>query len=298
MPRKSRGASFRHVHTLFSVGAVGALTDGELLAIFRSRPGEAAESAFAAIVARHGPMVHRVCGQVLGNPHDADDALQATFLILLHKASQLALRDSLGPWLHGVALRVASCARSANALRVAHERRAGEQRMPYLAEGKWDDLGIILHEEIQRLPERYRTTVVLCWLEGLSTEAAGRRLQCPQGTILSRLSRARARLRKRLARRGATLAGGALGSAYFADTASAAMTATCIDSTLKTANQLISRRQSLSSFKRGRYSHQKGTGQHVLHCQGNDRGSVALVQLESLDGRDLRCSHARIQPGP
>ncbi len=223
------------------MGSVGGLRDGELLAIFRGQPRDAAETAFATIVKRHGPMVHRVCSQVLGNSHDADDAFQATFLVLIHKASLLTLSDSLGPWLHGVALRVASCARKANTLRLAHEHRAGQQRMQCADEGRWDDLAAVLHEEIHRLPEHYRTTVVLCWLEGMSTEAASHRLRCPQGTVLSRLSRARERLRKRLARRGVTLAGGALGTAFFAEEASAAMAEALIDSTIRAASHVLSR---------------------------------------------------------
>ncbi len=186
MPSRRYGTSFRHIRTLFDAGAVGGLTDGELLELFRARRGEAAESAFAVLVERHGPMVQRVCRQVLGSPHDADDAFQATFLILIHKASLLRLSDSLGPWLHGVAFRVASCARAAKARRRTHEQRAAGERMPYAAERNWDDLGTVVHEEIQRLPERFRAAVVLCWLEGLTTEAAGQRLRCPQGTILSR----------------------------------------------------------------------------------------------------------------
>ena len=242
MARKPCGLSIRHLHTLYSVGAVGGRTDGELLEMFQARRGEeAAEAAFAAIVERHGPMVHRVCRQVLGNPHDSDDAFQATFLILIHKASLLNLGDSLGPWLHGVALRVASCARTARARRRTHEQRAGEERMQSAAEGDWDDLGTMLHEEIHRLPERYRAPVVLCWLEGLSTEAAGQRLRCPQGTIFSRLSRARERLRKRLARRGVTLAGGLLGPAFFTEAGSAAVEKALIGSTIQSACCAVSR---------------------------------------------------------
>ncbi len=220
---------------------VGGLSDGELLEMFRARRGEAAEPAFAALVERHGPMVHRVCRQVLGSPHDADDAFQATFLILIHKASLLKLSESLGPWLHGVALRVAACARSSEARRRTHEQRAAAAKAPYMAESQCDDLATVLHEEIQRLPERYRNPVVLCWLEGLSTEAAGERLRCPQGTILSRLSRARERLRKRLARRGVTLAGGVLGTSALTATGSAAVAAALIDSTILTASHALPR---------------------------------------------------------
>jgi RNA polymerase sigma factor (sigma-70 family) len=234
------GASTRYIHTLLKVGVVGGLTDGELLEMFKARRGDSAEWAFAAIVDRHGPMVQRVCRQVLGNSHDADDAFQATFLILVHKAGLVSLGDSLGPWLHGVALRVASCARSAKARRRVHEQRAGEARNPFERQEIWDDLGAVLHEEIQQLPERYRNPVVLCWLEGFSTEAAGQRLRCPQGTILSRLSRARERLRKRLTRRGVTLAGGALGMASFTEAAPAAVPEALVGSTIQIASRALS----------------------------------------------------------
>ena len=110
MSTSQHGTAVRPIHTLFSVGAIGGLTDGELLEMFQVQHGEAAELAFAVIVKRHGPMVRNVCQRVLRDPHDADDAFQATFVILVKKASQLNLRDSLGPWLHVVALRVASCA--------------------------------------------------------------------------------------------------------------------------------------------------------------------------------------------
>ena len=131
MSRSTQGTAVRDIQTLFNAGAVGGRTDRELLELLNVRPGGAAESAFAVIVERHGPMVHRVCRQVLADPNDADDAFQATFLVLMQKASLLHLTGSLAPWLHGVALRVASCARSARTRRKAHERRAGEERMQY-----------------------------------------------------------------------------------------------------------------------------------------------------------------------
>ena len=235
------GTTVRQLHTLFNFGAIGGLSDGELLEMFKGRRGEAAESAFAVLMERHGPMVLNVCQQVLRDPHDADDAFQATFLILLQKASLLSLTDSLGPWLHGVALRVSFCARSTRARRRTHEQGAGKARMTYAAEGRWDDLGTVLHEEIQRLPHRFRTPVVLCWLEGYSTEAAGRRLRCPQGTVLSRLSRARDRLRKRLARRGVTLAGGVLGTPIFTEATCRVVPEALMDSTIQTVCHFLAR---------------------------------------------------------
>ena len=118
------GAVLRQLRMLFNVGTVRDLTDGQLLERFATDRGEAAELAFAVLVERHGPMVLRVCRGVLNNPHDTQDAFQATFLVLVRKARALWVRDSLGPWLHQVAYRTASCVRSTDARRRRHERRA------------------------------------------------------------------------------------------------------------------------------------------------------------------------------
>ena len=120
------GAVLRQLGTLFNLGTVRDLTDGQLLEQFATDRGEVAEQAFAILVERHGPMVQRVCRGVLANPHDSHDAFQATFLILVKKARALWVRDSLGPWLHQVAYRTASCARLATARRRRHERRAAK----------------------------------------------------------------------------------------------------------------------------------------------------------------------------
>jgi RNA polymerase sigma factor (sigma-70 family) len=191
----------RQLGTLFTVGTGGGLTDGQLLERFATHGGDAAERAFTALVERHGPMVLRVCRSVLVDPHDAEDAFQATFLVLVKRARGLWVEDSLGPWLHQVALRTASCARSAAARRARHERVAA---MPAAATrpAPDDGLGQVLHEEIDRLPERFRVPVVLCDLEGRTHEQAARHLGWPVGTVKSRLSRARERLRDRLTRRG------------------------------------------------------------------------------------------------
>ena len=113
------------LRTLFNVGAIGDMTDGQLLERFAAG-GEAAELAFAALVERHGPVVLHTCRSILRDEHEAEDAFQATFLVLVRKAGSLWVRDSLGPWLHQVAYRAARCSRSAAARRAAHERRAAE----------------------------------------------------------------------------------------------------------------------------------------------------------------------------
>jgi RNA polymerase sigma factor (sigma-70 family) len=208
---RPNGAMRRQLRTLFNLGVIGELTDGQLLERFATRGGEAAELAFAALVERHGPMVLRVCRNTLRDPNDVHDAFQATFLVLVQKARALWVRDSLGPWLHRVAHRVATRARSTAARRRKHERRAAETR-PNSASGgnDWDGQMAILHEEIERLPERCRVPVVLCDLQGLTHEQAARHLGWPVGTVKSRLERARELLRGRLSRRGVGLPTGLL----------------------------------------------------------------------------------------
>ena len=193
------------IRSLMNVGSVGDLTDGQLLERFATGRGEASELAFAALVERHGPMVLRVCRGVLANPHDTQDAFQATFLVLVKKARGLWVKDSLGAWLHQVAFRTASSALKDALRRRRHERRAAELAAATPGgheEGAGLDVERLLHAEIDRLPERYRVPIVLCDLEGRSHEQAARHLGWPIGTVKSRLSRGRDRLRDRLRRRG------------------------------------------------------------------------------------------------
>jgi RNA polymerase sigma factor (sigma-70 family) len=202
MADEPRGTALRHVQTLFHAGAVGGLTDGQLLEWYTTRAREAAELAFATLVERHGPMVLRVCRELLRDEHAAHDAFQATFLVLVRRAGSLWTRDSLGPWLYQVAVRVARNARSAMARRQRHEGKAATLAAQFVSEARRDDSGPVLHEELDRLPERFRAVIVLCGLEGLTQEQAARRLGWPIGTVQSRLARGRDRLRGRLIRRG------------------------------------------------------------------------------------------------
>ncbi|MFO0950662.1 MAG: efflux RND transporter periplasmic adaptor subunit [Isosphaeraceae bacterium] len=203
MKSRENRAVAREVRALYVSGVSGDLTDGQLLERFATRRGEASEAAFSVLLARHGPMVWRVCRSVLPHSHDAQDAFQATFLVLVRKARGLWVRDSLGPWLHQVALRTAAGARAATARRRRLEASASER----LREGSEtaesvDELSRVLHEELGRLPERYRVPVVLCDLGGRTHEQAARHLGLPVGTVKSRLARARDRLRDRMVRRG------------------------------------------------------------------------------------------------
>ncbi len=194
----------RAIRTLCEQGAVGGLGDAQLVARFVDRPGEAAEAAFEALVQRHGPMVLRVGLDVLGDRHSAEDAFQATFLVLARKAGSIGRPEALGPWLYGVAHRVARKARGQAQRRRRHERRAAEASSgsPEPGDGPGDGARALLHEEVARLPEACRSAVVLCYFQGMTYDLAARHLGVTEPTVRGRLARARRALRVRLARRG------------------------------------------------------------------------------------------------
>ncbi len=236
MARQYDGMMLRQVRTLFNLGVIGELTDGQLLERFATVGGEAAELAFAALVERHGPMVLRICRNNLRDSNDVEDAFQATFLVLVQRARSLWVEDSLAPWIHRVARRIAVRARSNADRRRKCERRAAEAR-PTLASGDGADDGLmaLLHEEIDRLPEPCRVPVVLCDLEGLTHEQAARHLSWAVGTVKSRLTRGRERLRARLVRRGVAPAVALLRMAMPAPSASAAVPAGLVEATIRAA---------------------------------------------------------------
>jgi HlyD family secretion protein len=237
--RGRNGAAIKQLRTLFHLGTTRELTDGQLLERFATGGGETAELAFAALIERHGPMVLRVCRGILADTHDSQDAFQATFLVLVKKARGLWVRDSLGPWLHQVAYRTALCARLAAAHRRRHEQGAAILRTELQVE-RHDDLESVLHEEIERLPERFRSPLILCDLEGRSHEQVARHLGWPVGTVKSRQARGRERLRDRLRRRGLALDSGVFVAALRFDELSAPVSPALVTSTIQSAVQLVS----------------------------------------------------------
>jgi HlyD family secretion protein len=193
------------LRTLFNIGTIRDLTDGQLLERFATDNGEVAELAFAALVERHEAMVWRVCLAIVRDRHEAEDAFQATFLVLVRRARSLWVRDSLGPWLHQVACRTASCLRATVNRRRRHEQRyASRDAACSLATTmpRDSDLDAAIHDEVNRLPEKYRAPIVLCDLEGRTHQEAARFLGWPIGTVKSRQSHGRGLIRKRLVRRG------------------------------------------------------------------------------------------------
>jgi RNA polymerase sigma factor (sigma-70 family) len=160
------------------------------------------EDAFARLVERHGPMVLGVCQRVLGCYQAAQDAFQATFLVLVRKASSIERPELLANWLHGVAARTARKARVLAARRAHHERQASvesPETQPESAE--WKDLWPHLDQELQRLPDKYRAPLILCYLHGMTNKEAADRLGWPAGSISYRLARGRELLRERLGAR-------------------------------------------------------------------------------------------------
>jgi len=191
---------------LFNGGATLGLSEAELLDRF---VGGRDEAAFAALVDRHGPMVLGVCRRLLHDPHEAEDAFQAVFLVLARKAGGIGRKELVGNWLYGVSLKVATRARRLAARRPKTgdvlDYDARRPSVPGPAESvASNEAAARLHEEVARLPERYRAAVVACYFEGKSCEETAALLGCPVGTVKGRLSRARDLLRKRLERRGVT----------------------------------------------------------------------------------------------
>jgi RNA polymerase sigma factor (sigma-70 family) len=200
-----------HIRRLAAGHAAAQVPDGELLQRFA---GQREEAAFTALVRRHGPMVLAVCRRVLHDAHAAEDAFQATFLVLARKAGSIRAGDSLGSWLYGVAYRVAARARVDAARRQRREAHtAARPPADPVAEVSERDLCAAIDAELQRLPEPYRMPLLLCYLEGRTRDEAARALGCSLSTLKRRLDVGRERLRARLARRGLTFSGALLAAA-------------------------------------------------------------------------------------
>ena len=201
----------RVLHTLCLAAAEAELTDAQLLEAYTANRDGA---AFAELVRRHGPMVWGVCRRLLANRQDAEDAFQATFLVLVRKPGSVRPAERVGNWLHGVAVRAAR--KVAKAVARRRERQVDALPEPAAAsEGIWHDLVPVLDEEVARLPQKFRLPIVLCDLEGITRREAATRLGWPEGTVAGRLALARAMLTRRLARRGVMLPAGSLATVLF-----------------------------------------------------------------------------------
>jgi RNA polymerase sigma factor (sigma-70 family) len=232
MATRQLSGVLQHLRSIVSQQHAKGMTDGRLLELFITHKHEA---AFEALVRRHGPMVLAVCRRVLHNLHDAEDAFQATFLVLVRKAASIRPRTLVGNWLYGVAYRTSLEARRAMAKRRAKEKQVSEMPRAETANDIWAELRAVLDHELDRLPDKYRAVLVLCDLEGKARKEVAQQLGWPEGTVASRLARAREMLAKRLTRHGLALSAGSLAVALSGDISSACLPAPLVSSTIKAA---------------------------------------------------------------
>ena len=229
---------------LLETGSVAGLSDGDLLERFAARRDDAAEAAFAALVSRHGPMVRGVCRRLLADPHDAEDAFQATFLILARKAGAIRRPERLASWLYGTAYRVSRKLKVQSARHRRHESVAaltGAEASPDDEPGRREECRVVF-EEVARLPEAYREVVVLHALEGLTQEEAARHLGCSDRTFRRRWVRSCSLLRRRLTYRGLAPAAATIASALAPAPASAGITEAEADALVHTALRFAAER--------------------------------------------------------
>ena len=233
MARRSPTLLLRYIRDLTDADEAGEGSDRELVQRFADGRDEA---AFTALVRRHGALVLGVCRRVLRHEQDAEDAFQASFLVLARRAATVRPRELLGNWLYGVAYRTAMKARTMNARRRTREGRAAiKPTAEASTEDGCEELLPLLDEALSRLPDKYRVPVVLCDLEGKSRKEVARQLGLPEGTVGSRLARARAILAQRLTQRGVALSGGALAAVLCQESASAGVPASVVSSTIQAA---------------------------------------------------------------
>jgi RNA polymerase sigma factor (sigma-70 family) len=235
--RSSDGSVLRYLLRTFRAPEAEELTDGQLLERFVSGQDPA---AFDTLMQRHAPLVWGVCRRVVHDPHDAEDAFQAAFMVLVRKAGSLERRDSLASWLYGVAYRIALGANSNAARRRIREQKAAAM-LPtqQIDDASWDDLRPVLDAELNRLPEKYRAPLVLCYLEGKTNEQAAKALGWPAGSMSKRLDRGRELLRDRLASRGVALSAAALAMLMAQHAATAAVPAVLTELTGTMAQAMV-----------------------------------------------------------
>jgi RNA polymerase sigma factor (sigma-70 family) len=246
MASTSMRTVLQHLRSAVLLQDGAGMTDAQLLQSFVTHRDQA---AFAALVRRHAPMVWGVCRRGLHNYQDAEDAFQATFLILVRKAVSIASPELLANWLYGAAYNTALKARAKADRRRTRERQVTEMPEPAVVDQDlWRDLRPLLDRELSRLPDIYRVVIVLCDLEGKTRKEAARQLGVPEGTVAGRLARARGMLAKRLARHGLAVSAGTLAALLAQNATSVAGVPTLVvSSTIKTASLLAAGKAAMIS---------------------------------------------------
>jgi RNA polymerase sigma factor (sigma-70 family) len=283
-------ASPRDVSKARDPRKTAGMTDEQLLQAFVN---DREEAAFEALVHRHASRVLGVCRRVLGRNAEAEDAFQATFLVLARKAGTIRHYASLGHWLHGVAHRIAVRERAGASRRQRHEYQAAEA-LTRPREGDMDhrDLCHSVHQEIDRLPERYRQAILLCYMQGVSTEEAARILNCPHSTLKGRLVRAREILHVRFNRRGVTL-GSLLLFILIPNRAPAeGVEPTLLDSTVKAGVKVAARRQAILGVSPRAIA----MAARFLRAKGIERFGYYLLLLAAIGASSVSLSQSLAHP--
>jgi RNA polymerase sigma factor (sigma-70 family) len=233
MPANGLNKVIEHLRSIALRQEAAGMSDSQLLEGFVTARDQV---AFAVLVRRYAPLVWNVCRRVLTNHQDAEDAFQATFLVLVRKAASIAKRELLANWLYGVAHRTALKARTALSRRAARERQVPQMpEAEAVQDDVWSSLLPFLDQELSRLPEKYRTAIVLCDLQGKTRKDAARQLRVPEGTVASWLTRGRALLAKRLACHGLAVSGGSLAGVVAGNAQAACVPAGVVWKTIKAA---------------------------------------------------------------
>jgi RNA polymerase sigma factor (sigma-70 family) len=223
----------RQIRRTASEKAFKDSSDSELLGRYLT---ERDEAAFVVLLKRHSSMVLNVCRRIQRNEHDAEDAFQATFLLLARKANSIRKHESVAGWLYRVAERLAVDMSESQTRRHARERDAAARRTASsVSDGAWQELQETLDSALRQLPDKYRAPLLLCYLEGKTQEQAALQLGCPLGTVRSRLARGRDRLRQLLVRQGMRLSGPALALGLVASSGSAAAPSALVSGTVRAA---------------------------------------------------------------
>src|SRR5262245_19722636 len=237
MPGKAINGVFQRIRALAAVHTRRTCSDRELLQRFLDADDEA---AFTILVERHGAMIQALCRRLLHDRHEADDACQAAFLVLARKARSLRKQESLASWLHGVAHRISLSLRRQRARRVRREQAAARpDRQPADDSLTWRELRGVLDQELERLPERYRAPLILCYLEGKTRDEAAQELGAKPGALHGLLDRGRKLLRDRLSRRGVTLSGALFAAALSESVTNAALAPLSVVSIARAAPALF-----------------------------------------------------------
>jgi RNA polymerase sigma factor (sigma-70 family) len=236
MPGSQISSVIGHLRRAAGWGEHPELTDGQLLESFVRRQEP---MALEALVRRHGPMVWGVCRRILRGHHDIEDAFQATFLVLVRKAASIAPREMVGNWLYGVAQHTALRARAIAAKRRVRERQQADVPEPTIMDKDlWNEVQPLLDQELRQLPDKYRAVVVLCDLEGMTRKKAALQLGLPEGTVASRLARARSTLARRLGKHGLSVTGCALGLLFARGAAAQWVPSAVMSATIQTVTQV------------------------------------------------------------